>query len=769
VEYGLVAIVVAAAVVIVGSDAIRQRRLRRNRIDTYAALRRSMAGPRAAVDVAAAVTSAVSAGAAAGATRDEGPEPEGIWALVEDAVDPESFRPRLLDGTEMQDFPIRWGDDHVMIARADGAVLFELEPWEAALARKMDGTRTVGEIVVEQLRGSGDFDIEGVAGLVESLRRGGFFGPEPIDLDALLPDRIDPSTNARKRLRAFVRDLRISWSGPDRVVRWAYEHGFRLLYTRAALAVMVVISVLGLAAFVYEFESGRHQLTVGPASVQTLILIGLGFLSTSLHEIAHAATLVHYGRKVRSAGFLLYYGTPAFFIDTSEGLMLPRGARMMQAFAGPFAELTVAGVTSILLFAFPESAAAPLLYKFSFINFYVVVLNLIPLLELDGYWILADGLEIPDLRPRSMAFIRREMWQKFARRERFTPQEVGLGLYGVVGTVFTIFTSVVGILIWKEVFGGIVVDLWESSLGTRILMVFLVLFFAGPAIRGLVTLGRSMGRRVRSLVRRIRFRTETAWRVEAAHAIDALPAFDDIDVDVLNDLAGRVQIRAVPRGDTIFRQGDASDAFYVVRSGSVAVEDRDPDTDDVRTLRTLGAGEAFGEIGLLTRVVRQATVRAVEDTELFRLDESSFDRLLADRIDAPNFAPTMQAYADLRALPPFARLGSVELDTLLEHGAFASFPPGEVLIHEGDVGDAFYVLASGRVRVTKDGDLLNEMGAGEHFGEIALLEDVPRTATVTASTPVRAFRLDRAGFDAVIAHAFRGGALRRPSDRTWEH
>ncbi len=765
------AIVVVAVLVlaagIISVDTLRQRRRLRDRVDVGSLIEAGLAGrDTTGVDVTAAIATRLPP------TRpliEEETTIGGIWDRLVDAIDPEDFAPKVADGTEIRRFRMRWGDDYAVLASADRRSHYTLELWEADILEGLDGSRTVGAIVVDRLRTSGDFDAGAIIALIESLRLAGIFDPAPVDVGALVTDRMDRTSPARRRLRAFVKDLRISWTGADRFVRVLYRGGLRLLYTPVALVLAGLVSVVGFVAFVSIVGSGRYAIEIGNASVQTLILIALGFFLTFAHELGHAMTLVHYDRKVLSAGFLLYYGSPAFFIDTSDGLMLGRAQRIAQALAGPFAELTLAGISTMLLLAFPDGTFASFLYKFSVLNYYVIFLNLIPLLELDGYWVLADGIEVPDLRPRSIAFLRRELWFKLWHHERFSGQEIGLALYGVVGVAFTLLTSLLGLYLWQQIFGELVLGLWNSGFATRMLMVVLILFFAGPAIRGLISLGRLLVRRLRAVWRRIRFRSEASWRVEAAEMIDALGTFPDIPVDVLNDLAGRVELRSYRLGDTVFRMGDEPDAFYVIRQGSFAVEDHDPDTGDTRTIRVLTSGDSFGEVALLHASPRQATIRALGDTELFRVDKNAFDRLLADMIEEPDFAPTMAAFAELRGLPAFQRLTSGDLAELVEHGDWLNAAPGEIIVRQGDVGDTFYVISRGHAEVLRGNGVVGELGAGDHFGEIALLERIPRTASVLARTPLRAFCLDREGFDAIIASSFRSGTLRRTTDRTWEH
>ena len=489
-----------------------------------------------------------------------------------------------------------------------------------------------------------------------------------------------------------------------------------------------------------------------------------------MHELGHAVVISRYDRKVKSAGFMIYFGSPAFFVEATDSLMLDRRQRILQSSAGPFTELVIAGVAGARRLRLPRTVRSPsLLYKFALLNYLVIFLNLIPLLELDGYWILSDLIQVPDLRPRSLQFVQHDLWHKIRARERLTPQEWGLGGYAVAGIAFTIFSFYTAYFFWQAIFGELVMSLWRGNLGSKILLFLLAAFLAGPVIRGLLNLLRLLVRRVDGMVRAIRFRLETDWRVEAAELIDELPAFDDLPEDVLSDLAGRVHLRILRAGEPIFRQGDQPDAFYVVRKGTVQIEDEDPETGDTRLLRTMERGESFGEMGLLGSHRRQATVRALDEVELFEVDKGTFDRLLAEDMRAPDFGHTMQALAELRELPVFGTLDSEKLTVILEHGGWIAAGPGEVLITQGEPGDRFFVVASGRAEVVRDGSPVGAIGKGRYFGEVALLRDVPRTATVTASTPMRLFALDRDGFELVIADAFRRGTLRPAADRIWQH
>ena len=104
----------------------------------------------------------------------------------------------------------------------------------------------------------------------------------------------------------------------------------------------------------------------------------------------------------------------------------------------------------------------------------------------------------------------------------------------------------------------------------------------------------------------------------------------------------------------------------------------------------------------------------------------------------------------LKRAPLFEGLSRKQLIQLARVSEDVEAPPGKVLCKEGEVGQEFFVIVEGEVEVTKHGSRLAARGGGDFFGEIALLEQTHRMATVTALTPLRFFVLTRRDFRQVL-------------------
>lgn len=155
----------------------------------------------------------------------------------------------------------------------------------------------------------------------------------------------------------------------------------------------------------------------------------------------------------------------------------------------------------------------------------------------------------------------------------------------------------------------------------------------------------------------------------------------------------------------------------------------------------LGASLAFVPIGIglvLVAVLAWPVVRALDLRAVFR----------------PDVLEAMRRVSFLVAMPPPA------LERLSQTAEWREVDSGDVVIRQGEVGDAFYVVDSGRLSVTVDGVLRDHtLTTGDGFGEIALLRDVPRTATITALEPTRLLRVERDDFLAAVTGSADGHAI----------
>jgi len=107
----------------------------------------------------------------------------------------------------------------------------------------------------------------------------------------------------------------------------------------------------------------------------------------------------------------------------------------------------------------------------------------------------------------------------------------------------------------------------------------------------------------------------------------------------------------------------------------------------------------------------------------------------------------------LAKAPLFAALSRQELGALAKVTEDLEVDEGKTLTREGDLGREFFVIVDGDVSVTQDGNEIRRLGAGDFFGEIALIYDnARRTATVTAASPLRFFVLTRQSFRSLLEH-----------------
>jgi HlyB family type I secretion system ABC transporter len=238
--------------------------------------------------------------------------------------------------------------------------------------------------------------------------------------------------------------------------------------------------------------------------------------------------------------------------------------------------------------------------------------------------------------------------------------------------------------------------------------------------------------------------------VDQRQALHDLPILKFLPLDVRSLVVDSFEPVTFSFGAPIVREGEAADAFYFLASGRARVVKAGDHGEEI-ALNVLRPGDSFGEIGLLERTTRDATVRASSEVELYRLDKSIFDALVENN-------PEIRKYLELHARQrifhnfflvyrPFARLPADALELLLSELEPVTAQKGERIIRQGEEAGPLYVLEEGRVRVYTEDDghrnYLAYLRKGDFFGEMSVFKHVPRTATVEAVSPCQMLRLNR--------------------------
>ncbi|XP_002012203.3 cAMP-dependent protein kinase type I regulatory subunit isoform X1 [Drosophila mojavensis] len=199
-------------------------------------------------------------------------------------------------------------------------------------------------------------------------------------------------------------------------------------------------------------------------------------------------------------------------------------------------------------------------------------------------------------------------------------------------------------------------------------------------------------------------------------------------------------------GENIIQQGDEGDNFYVIDVGEVEV------FVNSELVTTISEGGSFGELALIYGTPRAATVRAKTDVKLWGIDRDSYRRILMGSTIRKRkmYEEFLSRVSILESLDKWERL------TVADSLETCSFEDGETIVKQGAAGDDFYIILEGCAVVLQqrsEGEEpaeVGRLGSSDYFGEIALLLDRPRAATVVARGPLKCVKLDRARFERVL-------------------
>jgi len=228
---------------------------------------------------------------------------------------------------------------------------------------------------------------------------------------------------------------------------------------------------------------------------------------------------------------------------------------------------------------------------------------------------------------------------------------------------------------------------------------------------------------------------------------ERIPLFRDVNGLVLRELVLASNVLVPQPGDTIFRKNDYTNSFLTILEGEVEIE-----TDGGQAIR-LGTGQFFGEMSLLSGRRRSATVKACEGTVLLESPRRDIVKLMNTYDQVRSIIDRHFIVRTLRAdLVPDAPLE--ELEAVAETAELVSFKANEVLFHEGDEPDGLHLVRSGSVSVSRNiggRDIVTSyVAAGNYVGEMGLVGEAKRSATVRATVATESVFLSAETFQKMI-------------------
>jgi multidrug resistance efflux pump len=510
---------------------------------------------------------------------------------------------------------------------------------EHFIAQQLDGARNIEEVScrVQERFGAG-VSKEKLEAFIERLRGLGLLTG---GLEAGWPHR--PGRVAGDlfyiRLRAF---------DPDRLFARVIGHA-QFFFTPAFVAFSAALITFALGLTVSHWPEISREF-VGLFHFESLLLawvISLGVLT--LHEFAHGLTCKYFGGEVRELGFLLIYLQPAFYCNISDAwLFADKSKRLWVTFAGAYFEMFLWALSTVIWrLTDPSTTLNHLALVVTATSAIRSLFNLNPLIKLDGYYLLSDWLEIPNLRRRAFQYLGqliRRPWAAFAGAFQHIPvrERRIYVIYGLLAGAYSFWILALVLL----AVGRYLTARYEGW-GAVFFSVLLAGFFRSPIRRSFLRMRAACN----EAAGKVRVAKKLAKTLLLLAGLGTLLYFCPMELKVSGDFTilpvRNAEVRAevegfieditqdesqpVPQGGTVARLTDR-DLRAELRKLAAEIEEK------IARLNLLKAGSRPEEIQLAKTTVAKEEERLKYSRARLDIDRSLFDQLLLSRRDFQNTA-----------------------------------------------------------------------------------------------------------------------------------
>jgi putative peptide zinc metalloprotease protein len=324
---------------------------------------------------------------------------------------PPCLDPQLVTREDVVD-----GEPIVAVIQREKGTFFRFPAYQWNLAILFDGVRSfeeIAEIYSEQT--GAPTTVEDLRAFADALEESDFWYKSPQERNLALSQKLKAQRGRRAQRKSKFNLVHISFSAwdPDRYLSWLDGAIGKYVYSRWCVLAMVLLFLFEATVFISQWHIIAPDAVLYYNFTKKSFIDLVGFWSLMLfigfiHESAHGLTCKHYGGEVHGMGLLLIYLMPAFFCDVTEAwVTADRKQRLATIIAGIWIEMVVCGLGMIVwLNTSPGDWLHNLAYQLILITgLAVIVINLNPLIKLDGYFFLTELIGVADLKERSTSFL----------------------------------------------------------------------------------------------------------------------------------------------------------------------------------------------------------------------------------------------------------------------------------------------------------------------------------------------------------------------------
>ena len=649
--------------------------------------------------------------------------------------------------------------DSVFFAEADGNFV-KLDFFEQRLLSEFDGKNTLADITASRLEKGDTSVFDKLITLIEKLN----------DNDLLDPECAAGLKKSAHKNAFYEKMLAQKELKPSFLLALAGK-------ILASLPVLVIMLILSLVSFLAPSLKGVNiltSITQGTTGLGTAYILALFFILVflfvilSLPAFCSAADLAAHGITPR---ITLKNKCGFFYLEASSAQIIGKGRadalkHYVMILLTPFA---VSGLTALL---WQLGIARPMMAVMNVISTACGLIALSPistspLSMIVDFFMPGSG--------KSFNYARKHFIKDVFALKKVSPETERMMILSSFGLVWIYFVYSYFWSVAKSTMSYLFSDFYTSytsgEIVSGIFIALTLLLMITPAIAALAGFIAIACGNIGSVVATplVKMRdlagTITAKAVPATEEIigflKEIPLFAELKEEDLTELCKHIKLRRFMKNSPRVRQGDAGDNFYTIVSGKAKIIVTGNNGVE-KTLGTLSTGDSFGETALIEKGPRTASIITLSQTAVFEISREGFEKFLASNTEnREKITGKIRLGKMLLASSVFSFMSQKQISYLIKNLKPEKIKAGTVVFKQGDEGNKFYLIQEGNIHLERFDNSLKTLDIilkpGNFFGEMALVKNIPRTATAEAVSDSLLFTLDKESFCNVIGSTLSGG------------